>query len=280
MMPFTQRLLKQRFACWLTALFLSFATNHALATQTDTWTRSNEASAAQIDHSRWQAILARYLDAHHASGVNLFNYRGVKEEDRKQLQAYLQNLQKIDPRSYRKAEQKAYWINLYNALTVDLILRHYPVKSITKLGSSFFAFGPWDDDIAVVAGHTLTLNDIEHKILRPIWRDPRLHYAVNCASYSCPNLAADAYTSSNLESLLEQGARAYVNHARGLAFEGEDLKLSSIYKWYQEDFGNEIQLIQHLIHYAEPELKKRLQRFKAQGGDLDFDYNWGLNELR
>lgn len=254
-------------------------TNAVMANVTANWNHSNERNPAVIDHSEWQRLLSRYLITDDSSGVNLFDYRLVSQQDRELLQDYLQALQAIDPRDYRKVVQKAYWINLYNALTVELILEHYPVRTITKLGESLFAFGPWDDDIATVAGQTLTLNDIEHEILRPIWSDPRIHYAVNCASYSCPNLSATAFTSANTERLLEAGAQAYVNHPRGVRFNDGDLELSSIYDWYQKDFGDdEQQLLDHLIQYAEPSLKARLVRFQQQGGDLDYDYNWNLNE--
>lgn len=101
---------------------------------------------------------------------------------KQQLKRYIQQMASLDPRDYKKQEQFAYWVNLYNALTVQLVLDNYPTSSIKKLGKGFFSFGPWDDDIIRVAGKKLTLNDIEHRILRPIWRDKRIHYVVNCAS--------------------------------------------------------------------------------------------------
>ena len=188
-------------------------------------------------------------------------------------------LQQLDPRSYNSQEQQAYWINLYNALTVDLILKNYPTSSITKLGDKFFSFGPWDDVVANINGKKLTLNDIEHKILRPIWQDPRVHYAVNCASYSCPNLSKTAYTGDNLELQLEQGAKHYINHPRGVMIEDGDLIISKIYKWYAEDFGNnEKALIEHLQKYAAPTLKQQLNQFLVEQGDIDYEYDWRLNQ--
>ncbi|WP_020405973.1 DUF547 domain-containing protein [Hahella ganghwensis] len=251
---------------------------HVFAADTDDWRQSDELNRSSIDHSRWNQVLATYLDVNHASGVHLFRYSDVTSEDHKKLSEYLHNLAELDPREFSRAEQKAYWINLYNALTVKLILKHYPVESITDLGETFFAFGPWDDDAVTVAGEELTLNDIEHQILRPIWQDPRIHYAVNCASFSCPNLASEAYTSTNLERLLEQGATSYINHERGVDLEGDELVLSSIYKWYQEDFGKDEQdVLRHLSSYARPDLKKALEGFD---GDIDYEYDWRLNELK
>ena len=162
------------------------------------------------------------------------------------LASYLASLQSLDPRDYSRAEQKAYWINFYNALTVQVVADAYPVKSIKDISESLLGKlgrifgGPWDDVHAKVAGLDLTLNNIEHGILRPIWRDNRIHYAVNCASYGCPNLSPTAFTADNTEELLEAGARAYVNHPRGVEFIDDDfIIISSIYKWYVADFGGE-----------------------------------------
>ena len=122
------------------------------------------------------------------------------------------------------------------------------------------------------------VNDIKHRILRPIWKDPRLHYALNCASLGCPNLQPKAFNSENVESLLASGARDYINHSRGMRFEDEDkLVLSKICNWYGVDFGdNEKDLLQHLMLYAKPEMKKRLLAFS---GDIDFEYDWDLNSF-
>lgn len=242
----------------------------------DFWTPSNEQNPASIDHSEWQEILHKRLDSSHPSGVNRFDYAAVSEAERLQLQAYLKGLQAIDIRDYSRAEQKAFWFNLYNALTVEVILQSYPVESITKLGKRFFSFGPWNDDVAEIAGQKLSLNDIEHGILRPIWPDNRIHYGVNCASIGCPNLAATAFTAANTDSLLDQAARDFVNHSRGVQFKRNKLLVSSIYHWYIEDFGNNDEsLVEHLIQYAEQPLATQLRQFD---GKIDHDYDWNLNE--
>ena len=240
------------------------------------WAPSNEESTIVVDHTAWQNLLNTYLDSKHPSGVNRFNYAAVNKKDLKALGNYIKQLQQINPHDLSRAEQMPYWINLYNALTVELIVKNYPVKSITKLGKGFFAFGPWDDELIEIQGQELTLNDIEHGILRPFFNDERIHYAVNCASIGCPNLAATAYTASNTEQLLEQGAKQYVNHSRGVSFEKGELKISSIYHWYKVDFGgNDKSLIKHFIRYAEPALAKKLSAYQ---GDIDHDYDWALNQ--
>lgn len=243
------------------------------------WNQSDESNTNTIDHSLWQDNLNKYLLTSHPSAINLYDYKRVTATDHQQLKTYLTQLSHLDPRLYSKDEQMAYWINLYNALTIDVILDHYPVASIRDLGEGFFSFGPWDDEIIKIANQELTLNDIEHRILRPIWQDARIHYAVNCASLSCPNLAKQAYTANNLERLLKQGAHRYVNHQRGVYWEEDQVELSKIYSWYQEDFGdNEANVIKHLMQYAEPELLKQLKTY-SKDTDISYHYDWQLNEV-
>ena len=247
------------------------------------WDKSDEKNAAQIDHIAWQEILSGYL-REHGSGVNRFDYGALKANagDSAKLASYLASLQSLDPRSYSRAEQKAYWINFYNALTVQVVTDAYPVDSIKDISESLLGSlgrifgGPWDDVHAKVAGLDLTLNNIEHGILRPIWRDKRIHYAVNCASYGCPNLSPTAFTADNAEDLLDAGARAYVNHPRGVEFMDDDFVIiSSIYKWYVADFGEtEKGVIEHLVKYADKALAMRLRKF---AGSIDYEYDWSLN---
>ena len=240
------------------------------------WAKSNENSIASINHNHWQSLLDKYVIHDHPSGINRFSYAKVSADDSDNLKLYLKKMQQLNPRNFNRAEQKAYWINIYNALTVTIILENYPVESITKLGESFFSFGPWDDKVAEIEGQKLSLNDIEHRILRPLFHDSRIHYAVNCASLSCPNLLPTAFTADNTDSLLEQAAHQYINHPRGVSFENSELKVSSIYHWYKDDFGGTDQaLMAHLISYAEPPLAKQLKNYN---GDIDHHYNWALNK--
>ena len=243
------------------------------------WNTSDEANTETIDHSAWQSLLTTYLSSH-PSGVNRFDYAALKAsaEDRTKLAGYLAHLQTHDPRAYAQAEQKAYWINFYNALTVQVVVNAYPVDSIRDIHESWIPLsGPWDDVHAQVAGQELTLNNIEHGILRPIWRDNRIHYAVNCASYGCPNQSPTVFTAANTEELLDASARAYVNHPRGVDFVDDDfLVISSIYDWYVEDFGgNQTSVLAHLIQYAEAGLAARLKDF---AGSVDYEYDWNLNQ--
>ena len=245
------------------------------------WETSDETSVKQVDHSAWQDILTAYLRTH-SSDINKFDYAALKAnaKDTSKLVKYLNYLQKLDPRTYSRAEQKAYWINLYNALTVKLVVDAFPVDSIRDIcrnrapGSE--CSGPWNEVHAKVAGQDLTLDNIENDILRPIWKDNLIHYGLSCASYGCPDLYGTAFTAKNTETLLDTGARKYVNNSRGVDFMEDDfIIISSIYDWYVEDFGNNKQgVIKHLARYADEKLAERLKSFN---GAVDYEYDWRLN---
>ena len=174
-------------------------------------------------------FLDQYVTLHN-DGITRVNYAGAAGEGHALLRNYLRQVTQIDPRGLNRNEQMAYWINLYNALTVDIVLQHPQKKSIKRMGARLFSFGPWDDPVIKIAGQTLTLNDIEHRILRPIWQDHRIHYAVNCASVSCPNLSAIAFSGALLEPALSAAERTYINHPRGVSVDNPDsLTLSSIF---------------------------------------------------
>ena len=236
-------------------------------------------SNAVIDHGRWRKFVATYLVAGD-DGVNHVRYGQVAAADRRELDDYIETLAALPISDYRRAEQFAYWVNLYNALTVRVILDHYPVASIMDIGISpgWFSVGPWGKKLITVEGQEVSLDDIEHRILRPIWRDPRIHYVVNCASIGCPNLRRDAYNSATVEDKLTEAAKDHVNNWRAVMFDDGALYVSSIYKWYREDFGDtNASVIAHLKTYAEPALADRLSRERDIEGHY---YDWSLNDAR
>lgn len=240
------------------------------------WLASANTETLQPDHSYWQQFLARRL-TRSSDGINLLDYASALTE-REELQRYLQNLQHIPVSKLSRPQQRAFWINLYNAATVATILDHYPVRSIRDIDTSpgLFADGPWDRKFLSIEGLELSLNDIEHRILRPIWQDNRLHYALNCASIGCPNLQSKAFTAANSEEMLESAASEYINHPRGAKIVDGTLLVSSIYKWYQTDFGNnEYGVIEHLKRYAKPTLRSQLEVIDKIER---YDYDWSLND--
>lgn len=266
---------------------LFFAATAQAAPKSNLWPRwqaHDHNSTAQIDHSAWTAFLQKYV-VKSKDGINLVRYGAVSADDRKALESYIHTLESVKIDHYSRAQQRPYWTNLYNAETVNLVLQHYPIKSIRDINlshglSSFvgglFDSGPWDAKVLKVEGVALSLNDIEHRILRPIWKqDPRTHYSLNCASLSCPNLRRQAYTAQNMEQMLNSGARDYINSPRGAKVTGGKLSVSSIYIWYQSDFGgNDAEVIAHLKKYADPKLKKQLQNITNISSH---HYDWKLN---
>ncbi len=224
------------------------------------WEKHAPGSIARIDHSDWDLVLKPYIRLG-PDGVNRFAYSRLSAEDATQLHRYIDRLAAISISQFSQHEQLAYWINLYNALTTQAVAAHYPVASIREinLGGGGFGDGPWEKKLVAVVGGELSLNDIEHRILRPIWRDPRIHYAVNCASIGCPNLRRSAYEGDTVNRGLESAARNYVKNPRGVSIQAGDLVVSSLYVWFRPDFGDsDGTLIAHLRRYARPTLKSAL----------------------
>ena len=175
-------------------------------------------------------------------------------------------------------EQCAYWINLYNALTLEVVLDHYPVASIRDIDISpgLFSQGPWGKKLITVEGEPVSLNDIEHRILRPIWRDPRIHYAINCAAMGCPNLQPRPFTGRSLDHALDLAAMRFVDSPRGMQIEDGKLYVSSLYVWFVDDFGgDDAGVIHHLMAYAEPGTAMQLQKLDDIAGH---SYDWRLND--
>jgi len=244
----------------------------------DYWARHDARSPAVIDHGSWQAFLDRYV-ATDAAGINRVDYGAVSKRDQAKLKRYLDKLQAVPIHQYRRDEQLAYWVNLYNAKTVDIVLDHYPVSSIRdiKLGDGWIVVGPWGAPVLRVSGRALSLNDIEHAIIRPIWQDQRIHYVLNCAAAGCPDLGLEAYDGDSLDAAMTAAAEAYVNDPRGVYIDDDDrLHLSKIYAWFREDFGGDPKSVLNAIaRYATLPLKARLEQRRRIDG---YGYDWSLND--
>lgn len=241
------------------------------------WIAHDSGSTRRIDHSAWDGFLMRYVRIG-ADGVHGVAYGLVTPADRQALGAYIDGLSRLPISRYARPEQMAYWINLYNALLVRVVLDHYPVASVRDIGASAGAGrgGPWDGTRVEIEGALVSLDDIEHRILRPIWRDPRIHYALSCAAVGCPNLQPEPFEADRIERQLNQAAIAYINDPRCIQTVDDQLVVSSIYRWYQDDFGgSDRAVINHLMAYAEPGLAMSLQQFEEIVGDR---FEWRLND--
>lgn len=206
---------------------------------------------------------------------NKVNYQTLVSR-KADLDGVITGYQSVSAKALSADEAKAFWINLYNATTLKVIVDHYPVKSIKDVklgGGGLFGSGPWSAKLVTVDGRALSLDDIEHKILRKTYQDPFIHYALNCASYSCPNLANTPYTGANASDLMRESARAYVGHPRGIDIKDGKLTASKIYSWYAADFGGKAKLKDHWISQAEAEKAAAIEAASIDA----FTYDWSLN---
>lgn len=213
----------------------------------------------EIDHQKWNALLQK-----HVSSKGNVDYKGFKK-DEKALQVYLDELAtNVPQKSWSRNAILAYWINAYNAYTVKLILDNYPLKSIKDIkdpwGKKFFTLGP----------KKYSLEEIEHEILRKM-NEPRIHFAINCASFSCPNLSNQAYTEAKIEAQLEAGVKAFVNDKTKNTISANTIEISKIFDWFSGDFKTNGTVIDFLNKYSSVKINKNAKvKYK--------DYNWSLND--
>lgn len=219
------------------------------------------------DNSLYAELLARYVVD---GGVD---YQGFKSDEKK-LDQYLAILESADPETMSRDDRFAFYVNAYNAWTIKLILSAYPgIKSIKELGSWFTS--PWKKKICRINGKILTLDDIEHAILRPQFKDPRVHFAVNCASKGCPKLISEPYNGAALERQLDAAARGFINDPEKNYLDGDTLYVSSIFKWFAEDFNHDIPAF--FSRYASEDLKQRIDEKTGRIKVKYLDYDWTLN---
>ncbi|SDG95700.1 DUF547 domain-containing protein [Winogradskyella thalassocola] len=210
-------------------------------------------------HEKWQELLQS-----HVSDIGNVNYNGI-QRDKKKLKEYITYLSKNLPtEEWMKTQKLAYWINAYNALTVDLILRNYPTKSIKDIKD------PWDQRLWKFGDTWQNLNDIEHKILRNM-DEPRIHFAIVCASVSCPKLQNEAFTASNLDAQLTKATKEFLADSTKNELSKDQIKISKIFKWFKKDFEQSGSLIDFLNQYSDITISESAKKSYT-------DYNWDLND--
>ena len=214
------------------------------------WDISDESSVKTIDHSVWDRILSDYTVADAEAGLVNFRYGDLSKADLNVLKTYVRQMEKMDPRAYTRIEQKAYWMNMYNALSVLAV-----VENFDKLKAQGFSrslpVDAWDKKRIKVAKQKLSLNDIEHRILRPIWKDHRVLFGLNCASRDCPNLPSRAFTASNIKVQLKEAGSRFINNEHGLRYADGVLHASRMFRDYLNDFAaDERTLTKVFAHYA------------------------------
>jgi hypothetical protein len=225
-------------------------------------------AGSSVDHSLYGDLLKKYV------GKNgQVDYAGFKS-DEATLDQYLDLLHRVDIKSFSDNEQFAFYTNVYNAWTIKLILTKYPdISSIKSLG--IFNTGPWKKKVVRLKDQTVSLDHIEHDILRPRFKDPRVHFAINCAAKSCPPLRSEPYTGDRLDQQLDDSTRAFVNNPNSYRLEGQDLYVSQIFKWFSEDFNEDV--LSFYRQYATGELKKNLNAHSAKIRVKYLEYDWSLN---
>lgn len=225
-------------------------------------------SAEHLTHEKWTAILAANVDAE-----GHVNYKKIKENE-KLLNDYLAVLSANHPQpSWDKNDQLAFWINAYNAFTVKLIVKNYPVKSIKELGGAIYKVNtPWDIKFITIGDQVYDLNNIEHGIIRKDFAEPRIHFAVNCASVSCPPLRNEAYVGSKLDAQLNDQATKFINDGKNNIITNKEASLSKLFTWFQGDFEVYGASVRDFINkYAKTKITKKTK--------ISFlDYDWNLNE--
>jgi hypothetical protein len=213
-----------------------------------------------VDHSIWDNLLQK-----HVSEEGHVNYKGFKAS-KTEFYSYLEMLSKNAPEeSWSKDDTLAYWMNVYNAFTVKLILDNYPTKSIKDIS------GPWSHRFIKIGEKWYTLNDVEHRIIRKM-DEPRIHFALVCAAVSCPRLYNKAFTAKNLEADLELLTKGFLSDTSKNEFSKNSIKISKIFKWYGGDFKNDGKdVIDFLNQYANVKISSKAKKSYK-------DYNWALNE--
>ena len=228
--------------------------------------------AKPISHTLFDSLLKLYVD--NAGNVNYEDF--IK--DSTQLNQYLKLLADNPPdtATWDRNTQMAYWINAYNAFTIKLIVDNYPVKSIKDLNPTIsvpFVNSIWDVAFFEIGGVKMDLNNIEHAILRDYYQDPRIHFAINCASISCPRLLNRAYISESLEIDLDQQAKEFINDPTKNKIQADEIEVSKIFLWFGGDFKKQGTLIDFLNRYANKKINN--------SADIDYmAYNWLLNNTK
>jgi len=220
-----------------------------------------------VDHGIYADLLQKYVK----NGV--VEYAGFKKDEAK-LTQYLKILEQTDAEALSRSEQLAFYINAYNANTIKLVLTGYPgIKSIKDLGTILKS--PWKKDFILLDGKRVSLDDIEHGIIRPRFQDPRVHFAVNCASRSCPPLLSEPYRGDILDRQLDSAVRAFINNPERNYLKDDTLYVSKIFDWYGGDFKEGV--VDFVKKYAEGNLKRALDEKKARIEIGYVDYDWALN---
>lgn len=229
------------------------------------------AHAFAFDHTHKQFDELLKMHTKVQDGATVVDYKSIKASP-EILKNYLSSLESLNKDEFTKFssdEKLAFWINVYNAYTIQLIVDHYPVKSIKDIGSFFSK--PWSKEIIPLFGKKMTLDEVEHDTIRVDFKEPRIHFAVNCASIGCPSLYREAFQATNLDQQLDAATKFFLNNRSKNKIKGDTVYISKIFKWYGKDFKRSHGSVKKFLESYWSEVKKT--------DDIDYlDYDWGLNQ--
>jgi len=256
-------------ACDLNNLALSTLSKVKTITGNDVKLEKIDYSSSKaIDNSAWNTLLKKYVREN-----GDVDYQGFMNE-KNTLETYLEQLSENPPsKTAPRNEQMAYWINAYNAFTIKLIIDNFPVKSIKDIAGNIpMIDSPWDIKFFTISGQIFDLNTIEHEILRKDFNDPRIHFAINCASFSCPKLRNESFEATTLEAQLEEQTKTFINNPSKNNISSNQLQVSSIFDWFKSDFTRNGCLKDFILKYSniQPSNTTKL---------VYLDYIWDLNSI-
>ncbi|WP_411767427.1 DUF547 domain-containing protein [Winogradskyella sp. A3E31] len=255
--------MKHLLFCLVIVLVTSCVSSNGLTVKKVNDTSYNDKIENKLDHSAWDDLLKANVE-----GDGLVDYKDFKEDSDK-LNDYINYLSKQVPNNEWSIEELlAYYINVYNANTIKLIVDNYPVKSIKDVDATI---SPFLKNFIFIGDKEFSLADIEKGILQKM-NEPRIHFAINCASFSCPKLMRDAYTAENVEELMNQAATEFINSEKN-AISSNKAELSEIFKWYKSDFLQHSEtIIDYINQYSETKINP--------GATINYiEYNWDLNDV-
>ncbi len=238
------------------------------------WNDAESASQINVDHSPLQQILQKYVAPDHPSGISRFNYNAVSDSDLFKLQQYLDYLQLLEPRQLRSAEAKAYWVNLYNAATLNMVIQANRDRNVSKVRARGLPARLWRRDIVKVVQQDLSLDDILHGIIRPIYQDHRVHYALFFCTIGGPDMPTEVLDGENNDELLSKLETQYLQQSRAVRLENGELVLSEMFESFDTDFASNRFT---LINYFKQHVPEPVAEAISSAVDIRYDYDWMLN---
>jgi len=252
------------YALRIVALVMALATTLGMSPRP---IPSGDPKEALARHDQYGELLGRYV---RKGGVDYVSWV-ADQGDARALGNYVDELSALNPSDWPREDGMAYWINLYNAVTVHLVLENYPLESIKDIGG-FLRKSPWKRHLVTVGERKLSLNDIENEIIRPTFQDPRIHFALNCASIGCPVLQPRPFLPSSLDDDLDSACDVAINGERWVRVTPKGVQLTKIFDWYKDDF-TEIGVIAFINRYRVGNEIDPNARISYQ------DYDWSLNRI-